>query len=429
MLRDLPSVAVMIRWRLVVVGVAAASLRAPHAAAQVDSRHAAAYFDEAAALCEREGGRLWGVSLCGPMVIADPVTGSIAANQPQPSAAWPPALGFANAAMDWGGMRWTTLVWQQLTSGDAHARGRLMLHELFHRVQPQIGLLQTDGQNDHLDTLDARYWLQLEWRALARALGTVGAARDIAVRDALTFRLARHARFSGAAENERRLEMNEGLAQYTGTVASVSSSAEAVADAIDQLNRAPAVNQTFVRTFAYPSGAAYGLLLDSWSPGWTRRINATDDLGHLLMRAAQLQPAADPEAAANRYDGADLRSSEVARDAEQQARVAALRRRFVEGPVLVMPSGRSSSFATNGMTPIPGMGTVYPTFRTTADWGSLEAATVLVSTDRSTLTVPAPSETAGPTVHGEGWTLTLAPGWVIRPASRPGDLQLTRGTP
>ena len=415
--------------RLLTLGVAVASLWAPQAAAQPDDRRAAAYFDEAAALCGREGGRLWAVSLCGPIAIADPLTRWIATNQPQPEAPRPPALGFANAAMDWGGTRWTTLVWQQVTSGDAHARGRLMLHELFHRVQPQIGLALTDGQNDHLDTLEGRYWLQLEWRALARALGTTGAERDTAVRDALTFRLTRRAQFSGAADNERRLEINEGLAQYTGTVASVASNTEAVSDAIAQLDRAPMVNQTFIRTFAYPSGAAYGLLLDVWSPGWTRRINAGDDLGQLLMNAAQLQRADDANAAADRYGGTALRTAEEARETERQTRIAELRRRFVEGPVLVMPNGRNSSFATNGMTPIPGAGTVYPTFRTTTDWGSLEAATVFMSNDRSTLTVPVPSEAAGPTVHGEGWTLTLAPGWVIRPASRPGDLQVVRSTP
>jgi hypothetical protein len=39
------------------------------AAAQVDQSLAEQYFKEAQALCEREGGRLWGVSLCGPMVV------------------------------------------------------------------------------------------------------------------------------------------------------------------------------------------------------------------------------------------------------------------------------------------------------------------------------------------------------------------------
>ena len=54
------------------------------AVAQVDQQRAQEYFKEARALCQRDGGRLWGVSLCGPMVIADAATGTIATSQPAP---------------------------------------------------------------------------------------------------------------------------------------------------------------------------------------------------------------------------------------------------------------------------------------------------------------------------------------------------------
>ena len=42
--------------------------------AQVQPQLAQRYFDEAKKLCERDAGRLWGVSLCGPMVIVDQAT-------------------------------------------------------------------------------------------------------------------------------------------------------------------------------------------------------------------------------------------------------------------------------------------------------------------------------------------------------------------
>jgi len=54
------------------------------AVAQVDQQRAEQYFKEAQTLCEPDGGRLWGVSLCGPMVIADSATGTIATSQPAP---------------------------------------------------------------------------------------------------------------------------------------------------------------------------------------------------------------------------------------------------------------------------------------------------------------------------------------------------------
>jgi hypothetical protein len=51
------------------------------AMAQVDRQRAEAYFKEVQALCERDGGRLWGVPLCGPMVIADLRTQTFATSQ------------------------------------------------------------------------------------------------------------------------------------------------------------------------------------------------------------------------------------------------------------------------------------------------------------------------------------------------------------
>src|SRR5215204_7253606 len=83
----------------------------PPAVAQIDQQRAQAYFKEAQALCERDGGRLWGVSLCGPMVFADRRTQTIATNQPAPDGPRPPVLGLVNAPVEWGGERWTAFFW------------------------------------------------------------------------------------------------------------------------------------------------------------------------------------------------------------------------------------------------------------------------------------------------------------------------------
>jgi len=400
------------------------------AAAQVDQVLAKKYFQEAAALCAREGGKTWGVSLCGPMVFADAATKTIATNQPVPSEKQPPLIGFANAVADWGGKRWSTYVWAMIPHQDEAQRGRLMLHELFHRVQPELGFFVNDGDNSHLDTLDGRYWMQLEWRALAKALGSTGAERTAALSHALAFRAERHKQFPGAAKNEQPMVINEGLAQYTATIAAFATPAEATADTIAQMKEAE-LNATFVRTFPYPIGAAYGILLDAYSPGWPRRIKSTDDLPQMVAAAARVAPAASADVAAKRYGGDELRAAEVKRDTAQKARVAELRRKFVDGPVLILPPPRSASFTTNGMTPIPGEGTVYPTYRTSPEWGSLEADWVLVAADRSKLTLPAPASVEGPVIKGEifsgqSWTVKPAAGWVVRPGKRRGDFELVR---
>jgi hypothetical protein len=403
--------------------VAACLLVAARLPAQVDQERAAAWFREAQALCARDGGRLWGVSLCGPMVIADATTGTIATNRPPPAAPRPPALGFANAAMRWGEERWSTYMWAYIPA-DSQRRAALWMHELFHRVQPQLGLLNNDGQNDHLDTPDGRIWIQLEWRALARALADSGAGRQAALGDALAFRAARQARFPGAAANERPMEINEGLAEYTAVRTATSSPAEAVRAALVRLAEAP-LAQTFVRSFPYATGAAYGLLLDAWSPGWHRTVKAGDDLPRLLATLSGVQPAPDAEAAAARYGAADLRVAEAERDRARQVRIAELRARFVEGAVLVLPASRNNSFTSSGITPIPGFGRVIPGFRGNAPWGRVEATAILMAADGSQLTLPAGSlAVQGDTVRGDGWTVVLSSGWVVRPGRRAGDYEV-----
>ena len=70
----------------------------------------------------------------------------------------------------------------------------------------------------------------------------------------------------------------------------------------------------------------------------------------------------------------EIRERETRRDVEHKARLAELRRRFVEGPILILPRGRGASFGSAGITTIPGEGTVYSSYRTKADWGTLEAS-------------------------------------------------------
>jgi hypothetical protein len=405
---------------LVLLGAATA------ADAQVDQQRAQAYFKEAQALCERDGGKLWGVSLCGPMVFADAATKTIATSQPAPDAARPKGLGFLNAPVTWGGIRWSAYMWTLIPPSDAQARGRLFLHELFHRIQPELKLMAGVGENDHLDTLDGRYWLQLEWRALSRALTSSGAARATAISDALAFRRARRTAFPAAAIREAADEIREGLAEYTGVVVTASSTPEAIAMAVRQLAAAEQEG-SFVRRFHAASGPAYGLLLDAFAPGWTRRVTAADDLAQLLTSAAKIEPARDAAASAARYRSAELRVAEEKRDVEHQARVAGLKARFVDGPVLIVPRPTSAAINNTGATSIPDVGLIIMEYRSTPAWGSLTATSgVLVLTKGGVMHLTAPFQTSGSTLSGEGWTITLAAGWTVRPGKRPGDFEIVK---
>jgi hypothetical protein len=184
----------------------------------------------------------------------------------------------------------------------------------------------------------------------------------------------------------------------------------------------------FVGNFEAHSGPAYGVLLDEILPGWRRQVRGTSDLGDLLASASNGPPTPDAAVAAARYDGATLRTAEETRDRAQQVRVAELRRRFVDGPVLTMPAGGSGTSDTTGSVGIPGVGTVlFRTFTLSAQWGRLNAdGGVLRVADGATIAVPITVPLEGATLQGEGWSATVNPGWVVRPAARAGSFVIVR---
>jgi len=401
---------------------------APRLAAQVDQQLARQYFQEAQALCARDAGRLWGVSVCAPMVIYDRATQTIATSHPQPAGPLPQLLGFVNAPLKWGDTTWAAFVWDFFPGRPARRRQELLLHEMFHGVQGRLGVAAPFAASEHLDALEGRYWLRLEWRALDRALQATGSARREAVRDALAFRQARRLHYPAGVEAERAQEITEGLAAYTATVLVADTPADAIESARDLLVVTGDPAESYVRTFAYLSGPAYGVLLDAASPGWPRRVRSTDDLGSLLATALGVEPAPDAQAAAARYAAHEVRASEERRAQLQRERLAELRRRFVDGPVLHIQGGGSASSDSRGAVVLEGAGTVFfGSYRATVAAGRLEAeGGVLVSREGTSRWVPAPVLRADGNVVGDGWTFTVSPGWVVRPAARRGDYEIVR---
>ena len=397
------------------------------AEAQVQPELAKRYFEEATKLCERDAGRLWGMSLCGPMVIVDQATGTRATSQPEPDGPLPRLQGFVDGPVIWGGLRWFSFPLWMLPEKDSDARQQVILHGLFHRIQPALGLITEDGFNEHLESLEGRVWIQLEWRALRRAIESSGSDRVEAIADALAFRLERRHRFPGAAENERRDEIREGLASYTGIAAWASSPADAHRAAALALAGGD-MQTSFVGNFEAASGPAYGVLLDDLMPGWRRQVRSSSDLGDMLASAIRRAPTTDVAVAAARYDGATLRAAEEARDRAQQARVAELRRRFVDGPVLTVPAAGSGTSDTRDNVGIPGVGTVlFHNFTLSARWGRLNADSgVLRAADGTTLSVPVTRALEGTTLQGDGWKITLNAGWIVRPAARAGSFTIVR---
>jgi hypothetical protein len=426
-----------LRARLRAALLAAAAvvpIGAPRAAAQaVDTLAASAALAAFDANCRPLGEALWGGSLCGPIVLVHAPTRAALANRPDPDGSFQPVAGIhagalpagmptANTAMDWSGERWAMVLLP--LPADARARHALIAHESFHRAQPALGFEARDPASPHLDEEEGRVWLRLELRALARSLEATGDDAGRAATDALLFRAHRHRLYPGADTLEAALERHEGLAEYTG----VRYAAMLLGDDVAWTARATRAFETrpsFVRSFAYATGPAMGLLLDRLDAGWRTRVHTTD-LATLLAHAVAGAPVPAPGetellARAAVYDHSAVAAEEAERAERLAARLEDIRRRLIDGPTLILrQAGLRASFNPNELVPVPGAGTYYPTGSFQAEWGRVEvrAGGALMADDWGTLRLPAGQlRVEGAVVHGDGWTLELADGWTVRPGA------------
>lgn len=411
---------IRVRKRLLAI---LALLIATAAHAEIDRDAAKSAFDAFQRNCTRDNGALWGVSLCGPIVIVEKGTRD-AVDSDGWSGKLPENIGIANTAFDWNGKRASMVVWP--LPKDEGARDRLLLHERFHAIQERVGLpMSPSTANAHLDTIEGRYLMRLEMRALRAAL--VAASRADArraVADALAFHHARLLKFPDAARDETALDRNEGMAEFTGFALFLppddAKTLDVAAKALVQAEK----SSSFMRSYAYATGPAWGLMLDQFAPGWRRKIASSsyeDLLGGIEPSGAGF--------AARRYDGAAVRAEENRRDDERKKRVASYQKRFVEGHVLTLPlHNMNMQFDPYDAQPFEGHGTVYEHITVSDDWGKIVVETgALISSDFKTLTVY--TSPAGATGETPPWAITLAPGWRIDSGARPGDLVVKPSAP
>jgi hypothetical protein len=405
--------------------------------APIDLTHARSYFAELQRLGMADAGKLWGVRLDGPMLFVDPSTRFVVANAPdsagllrEQEGLWvgtlPPSEVMANTGVRWAGRRWAMVLWP--APDDRYARGRLLMHESFHRLQPSLGFDVVDAGNDHLSEADARIWMRLEMRALVEALLREGTGRREALRDALTFRAVRRQQFPNAARDEQRLEINEGLAEYTGLRLGGLPPTVLHDRAAIQLSTYEQ-RANFARSFAYATGPAYALLLDEADAGWRERLTLASDLADLSAVGFDVGDL-DPASAAGlieRYLAGRMVAYERAQEAWRVAREQKYRQALVDGPTLRFPiaDAFNYSFDPNEAVPIRGVGTAYETMRVSDRWGTLTVTSggaLLLRDDASITGIAVPAPIAGSDgMKGDGWAVELAPGWRLESGPRPGD--------
>ncbi len=400
-------------------------------------REARTAFGSFQSVCTSEAARVWSESLCGPLILVDQDSRESWASQRPPfdgfresegvwSGTLPDSIGVANTSTLLGEELWI-MVMTPLPS-NPFAAIELLHHEAFHRVQVKLGLNSPDRAQAHLEEADGRTWLRMEIRALAHALETPGRARRQAAEDAVAFRLTRLRLFE-ADTLEAALETQEGLAAYTGARVALNATHEGQARVGSAILRRDSA-ESFGRSFAYATGPGLGLLLDDFDPTWKDRVAPDRPMFALLAEtlgmAGQSPEDLDADGRGERYGLGEVRQAEHIRAEEARRRVAALRASFTKSVRLVLSAeSLRMTFDPNRIVPISGLGTVYFSATFSGAWGELDIddGGVLVAEDWTALTVSGPRQIDSDTVQGDGWSLELAPGWIVH---RQGDTWTAR---
>ena len=330
--------------------VATIALRAPAGRAQqIEAAGALAALGDARRACEADRGYLWGRSLCGPIALVDRQTRLVIANDTIAGRRFI-RLGdsfvttlrenqfVANTSFPWGGRNWAMVALP--LPADRYARVALVMHEVFHREQTVLGLRQSDALNNQLDMRPGRTWLRLEYRALARALNALPdlrAARHHA-QSALLFRAQRRSLYPGSDSLEATLEIQEGLAEYTGQRLAMQLTGEGPRRVAQYVRDYERNTPTFVRAFAYGTGPALGVLLDQFSRSWRDSVRTKRELGALLAQSIDFRPPAPQNLAsvararAKDYGWDEIDRAEAARDSARAPTLRGYRARLQDGP-------------------------------------------------------------------------------------------------
>lgn len=434
----IPTAAMKLAFLTTLFFVFTYSVKAQKQATLTDSL--AVFLDELQTTSKQHAG-LWNKDLYGPMIFVDPKTRKIFANEADTagvlqadgkgySGMLPAKINIANTAINWGGKRWA-MVMLPLPQNQQN-RLNLLAHESFHRLQPELGFALGNAENNHLDQKDGRVYLRLELEALKKAIQSASAKEQQQhLAHALLFRTYRHSLYANSRTTENELELNEGIAEFTGVMLSGRNKTEMTAFFLKEI-AGFFKNPTFVRSFAYYSTPVYGYLLYQSDKNWNKKITAKTDLTGFFVKAFNIRIPIDvktaTETVADLYNGKAILQEETEREERNKRIVAEYKLKFIEQPHFEVKFVKMNvSFDPRNIVPIEDKGTVYPNIRVTDVWGILTVEKgALMSPNWDKLSIANPIQTEGQKITGDGWILELADGYALEKNSVSGNYKLIK---
>jgi len=383
----------------------------------------------------------WNKNLYGAILLIDPESMQIYANEPDSagilkpdgkiySGILPDNVNFGNTAMFWSGKTWATLMLP--LPENKFERNDLFAHESFHRVQPSLGFISNIPENNHLDDKNARIYLRLELEALKKAI-QASSKKEIHqhLTDAMTFRKYRNFLYPNSNETENKLEIMEGLAEFTGLIFSGRDKKQTTEHLVNRINQSFA-SPTLVRSFAYYTTSVYGYLLYEENRNWNKDISSTTDLADYFIKAFNINVPTDLKIAveilSGNYNGKTIVQEETAREEEKERKIAEYKQKFIGLPHFeLMFEKMSIQFDPRNIMPLENLGMYFPNIRITDSWGILTVENgALIDANWVKISITNPTKTEDKIIIGEGWTLELSDDYIIEKDETSGNSKLIK---
>lgn len=384
---------------------------------------------------------IWGKDLYGPILIVNAATRKLYANESDSagvlkmengvySGILPININIANTSVRWNGKDWAMIILP--LPRIKKDRINFLAHELFHRAQPSLGFKLFNIDNNHLDKKDGRIYLRLELVALQNAL-TSANIKEMRkhLTNAFVFRKYRQSLFPGADNSENLLELNEGIAEYTGMIISNRTKPGAIdhfIKSIDQFFN----NPTFVRSFAYQTIPVYGYLLRKEKKFWNTDITLKTNLVNYFINAFKITMPVDLKQEAikiaDTYNAVVINAEESGREERINKLIAGYKSIFVDQPHFEINFEQMNiSFDPGNIMPVEDKGTYYPNLRITDKWGILTVQNgALISPMWNKVSLSNPIKFDDKNITGNGWTLQISDGYILSKDNNTGNYKLSK---
>jgi hypothetical protein len=391
---------------------------------------ATVYFKKVEDICNRDGGRLWGRNLYGPLMYVDRTTRKLFANQPDAegllklkdgiyNGSFPKENVVRTSSVTFGGSLFGMAVLPN--EEDEYRITSRAIHSLFHCYQSALGIHSSGFNLTNMDEKPARIWLKLEWRALRKAVTSDGEDQLQAIRDALIFRGSNRETYPKFSSLENQFETYEGLATFTYTLLESDSREQYLTRLVDYLDREYNY-QSYATSYGNIHGALYATLLYYKGFDFKTINNDTIDLGNLVRRQYNIElPQVCRDIAgsiAMNYNIDEIIQEEARRETAIKERLDNQTSIFTKKPVVYLElESPYFDFEPEDVQSLDTLGTLYNTIRVSDNWGKLTVDKVgcLVSNNYKYIRISAKGYKEEKNhISGEGWQLVLNDGWEIK---------------